>query len=436
MGITLALLVSFTTNADQQPNKNPDIELSKSEQGDWAVTYTLEKPASKLVFLRNPDQSRVERWTPKDAGFALQADEQGEYIVRLDGEPFSRVSFSLTPTYRSLLKDYAPFSPFSDGGSLAYSGRFFTCVDSCEFAENQWRFTAAPPANEHVIVNGAIHTEAVSWNDQDSGRNLYIGQQHPIEGASFVALIDDKLPDILKSVLDAQLPQFMAYFSQKLGVVAGAKPMLFASYSNKPGSSSQGGTLPNQIFMHWDFDDLEDRIQSQQYVDQTLWFFAHEAAHFFQRTPSGESLFGESEQSWIHEGGADYLAMMAVRDMYPKMQSYIDTKVEQYQQHCASGLTETALIEAGSKGQFMLYYSCGFFVHKALDEEIRSQSQNQKSIVDLWHVFGQQVDAGNVSGADTFWQAASAFLPAESVAQKQAVLNDSTLDPERFWLMF
>ena len=46
------------------------------------------------------------------------------------------VKFTLTPTYRHLSKDYAPFSPFSDGGLLFHSGRFFACADECADSDN------------------------------------------------------------------------------------------------------------------------------------------------------------------------------------------------------------------------------------------------------------------------------------------------------------
>ena len=405
---------------------NPAVTLTKSSTGAWQLDYALAQPATKLVFVRNPDQTRLERWTPLDTAFLLAADESGEYIVRRDGKPFSQLSIALTPTYRSLVKDYAPFSPYSDGGSLVYSGRFFACADSCEQAENSWQFTLVPPAGEHVIVNGALHLQAVTWLDDDSGRNIYVGKQQPVAGSSFVAVIDDKLPAVLKDALQQQLPRLMNYFAGQLGDVAGDKPMLFASYANTPGSSSQGGTLPNQIFMHWDFDDLPKRVEAKFYVEQTFWFFAHEAAHFFQRSPAGNKLFGEAEQSWLHEGGADWLAQTALQALYPEMQPYIDVKVGQYRQHCDDGLAKISLANAASAGQFMLYYSCGYFIHQALDQAIRAQSNQQYNIMQLWRRYGERVDAGASTGADTFWLAAADLISAESLKTIKAKLAPST----------
>jgi hypothetical protein len=291
-------------HANPHESSNPHVLITKTSQGDWSVTYSADMPVNKIVFMRNPDTSRTSRWSPLDKEMMRAVDEKGaEYIARKDGNAFDQVSLSLTPSYTHLPKDYAPFSPFSDGGHLSHSGRYFACANTCENVKNEWQINVQAPQGEHVIVNGAVYYKPINWVDSDSGRNFYVGKQSPVEGDSFIALVDEQLPNILKDSLTEQLPKLMQYFESKLGIAKGPKPMLFASYSNKPGSSSQGGTLPDQIFMHWDFDDLDERVKSREYVYQTLWFYAHEAAHFFQKGPTGEALFGAPEHSWIHEGG-------------------------------------------------------------------------------------------------------------------------------------
>ena len=72
--------------------------------------------------MRNPDDSRTNRWTPVDDDFKVIVENDEEFIVRIDGDEFTEVTLMLTPTYRHLPKDYGPFSPFSDGGTLFHSG--------------------------------------------------------------------------------------------------------------------------------------------------------------------------------------------------------------------------------------------------------------------------------------------------------------------------
>src|SRR5690554_5473593 len=106
------------------------ITLTKSQLG-WTVTYSLSEPTERLMFVRSPDRSRAERWQPLDNNIAIQWHDDNEVVTSLNGEPFNEVSFALDATYVPLPKDYAPFSPFSNGGMLVHTGRFFACADTC-----------------------------------------------------------------------------------------------------------------------------------------------------------------------------------------------------------------------------------------------------------------------------------------------------------------
>ncbi len=125
-------------HANPHVSSNPHVLITKTSQGDWSVTYSTDMPVNKIVFMRNPDTSRTSRWSPLDKEMMLAVDEKGaEYIARKDGNAFDQVSLSLTPSYTHLTKDYAPFSPFSDGGHLSHSGRYFACVNTCENVKNE-----------------------------------------------------------------------------------------------------------------------------------------------------------------------------------------------------------------------------------------------------------------------------------------------------------
>ena len=87
------------------------------------------------------------------------------------------------------------------------------------------------------------------------------------------------------------------------------RPELYVSIDARPrkdgNESTQGGTLPGQILMHFDGETARKRISggSPFWLD---WFFAHEAAHLFQQDKAG-GLIGDDEAEWIHEGGVPQL---------------------------------------------------------------------------------------------------------------------------------
>jgi len=221
-----------------------DISILKSRDGKWTLTYQTHKPASRLSFVRNPDNSRIERWKPITSDFEIVSIENQEYLIKKDGSNFNKVSLLLTPTYKHLSKDYAPFSPYSSDGSLIYTGRLFACIDTCRDEVNQWQLSMQVPEGEHMIVAGKVLTGATSWIDTDDGMNVYVGSQKPIETQNVIAVIDHGLPERIKRSLDTDIPKLMNYFEQRLGEIKGVKPTLFASYANIDGHSSQGVVTP------------------------------------------------------------------------------------------------------------------------------------------------------------------------------------------------
>ncbi len=85
--------------------------------------------------------------------------------------------------------------------------------------------------------------------------------------------------------------------------------------------------------MHWNSNDLEKKVKDRQFINQTIWFFAHEVAHLFQRSQTG-ALHAESNQSWLHEGNADWLAALALLDLYPESTQYVTGKVARFEDNC------------------------------------------------------------------------------------------------------
>jgi hypothetical protein len=379
-----------------------ETHITKSSKGIWTVNYEIDQAVKRLAFIRNPDKSRIERWHPVSAEFEIYYENEKEYIAKKNRSTFDKVAFTLTPTYKHLSKDYAPFSPFSDGGMLFHSGRLFTCIDSCKNEINSWKFTLTIPNDEHVILNGKLLKSTAHWLDSDDGTNVYVGKQEPIETDAFIAVIDIGLPAKIQTSLSADIPKMMAYFEKKLGKLPNdTKPMLLASYAMVKGHSSQGGTLPNQIFMHWNKDDLNTSVQNEKFLNDTLWFFGHEAGHLFQRADIN-LLADNPNQSWIHEGHADMLAADVLNTLYPRARNYVDAKITRMKNSCAKGLKEFALVDAAKIGQFGYYYTCGMVIHQAIEQVFIKQNQSEHSAYAVWNNFRLAVQKGKEVGQKTF----------------------------------
>jgi len=259
------------------------IDLVRSESGSWSVTYRLSEKTSQIGFARNPDNSRVLRWTTKDHDFEIVRIESREFIRRRDRQSFDSVELEFIATYKHLPKDYAPFSSFSDGGLLIHTGRFFSCANACEDEELEWKFTLTDDRSEFILVDGRQHRGRASWTDSVDGTIVFVGKkiQPGTEGAWVI--IDPAFPPEVVAMLNSNLPRMIGIFSNKFGELPN-KPGFFASYDpgHANGSGSQGGTLPNQIFMHFYGDSLEKRLSTPDFDLWLSWFFAHETAHLHQ----------------------------------------------------------------------------------------------------------------------------------------------------------
>ena len=436
ISMTLALLACFNAdiawaNSQAHNDSYPSNILIKVEKSTadtsekWVVTYTLTTPAKTLAFVRNPDTSRTTRWFAQDNDIEIVFDnvKHQELVRSKSNKSLSTVSFLLTPTYKHLGKDYAPFSPFSDGGNAFHSGRLFACANACTEEDNKWHLTLNVPSDEHIVLNGKVMKSSVSWTDNNDGRVVYVGKQQPIITDNVVALIDPGLPESIKASLEEDIPNMMAFFSHSLNPLKGEKPMLFASYANVDDHSTQGGTLPNQIFMHWNRQDLNEQADNSSFVNQTLWFFAHEVAHLYQ-PGSTEGVSENEEQSWLHEGNADYFAAIAMNFLYEDANSYVESRMTRAFESCTEGLAQTTLARAYKNGHFNLYYSCGMIMYRAIDSVVQKKTLGEESLFTLWKRLQKAVNSGMPPGTATFLTLLEPYNAPELIK----AINNATSD--------
>ena len=426
LALLLLLLPGISPLAWSQSGSVVKVNVNKHEDGQWTLTYELPEPTHRLGFVRNPDDSRTKRWFPESAEFELVYQEGKEYLQRVDGDAFADVSVSLTPDYKHLTKDYAPFSPYSDGGTLIYSGRLFSCPRDCSGYE-RWQFTLTAPANEYVVVHGQRYAGKASWDDENDGTNVYVGSQQPVETDNVIAIIDSGLPDSVQKALNTEIPRLMNYFEQRLGKITGTKPSLFASYARVDGHSSQGGTLPNQIFMHWDLNNLDERKDDTGFINDTLWFFAHEVAHLYQ-TPGHERPAVAPEYSWIHEGHADWLAARALTDLYPLTQTYVQQRIMRATADCENGLSMFSLKHAAASGRFGLYYTCGLLIHRSIDNALRHADKGDT--FSLWRAFRALPVQEDQNGSTRFISLIEKDLPTAFVQTVRQLSEQALPKPQ------
>jgi hypothetical protein len=389
------------------------ITLAKSEFG-WTVTYSLSEPTDRLMFVRSPDRSRSERWQPLDSNVAISWQDGNEVVTTRNGEPFDEVSFALDATYVPLPKDYAPFSPFSNGGMLVHTGRFFACANTCTANHHEWPMAMQLPTDDYLLINGTRQQGFFEWLDRDSGRAIYVGKQPPEHFAALVTLIDPALPQSLQYGLVSELPMIMSYFTKQLGSLT-QTPMLFASYGDYQGGyyGQQGGVLPNQIFMHWYGEASLENINEET----TLWFFAHEIAHLFQ----GSGLrYSSTEEAWIHEGAAEMMAYLYTDSKLGQSSDLLSTAVQEAQQKCTAAWPISETFVAVGKVDFRTHYTCGLVANAELHAQLKANGIDA-GIFTLWQTYSDLIQQGEPANSTTYFAAFKQLTGYASMTLRQLI---------------
>ena len=107
----------------------------------------------------------------------------------------------------------------------------------------------------------------------------------------------------------------------------------------------------------------------------------------YQRSKVGV-LYGESNQSWLHEG------------------------------------------DAADKGQFGLYYTCGLLIHQAIVQAVQKKSKGLKNIYSLWNEYRQKVEQGDEKGTDTFLALVEQYTSKALVLRIKELVETKLDNPE------
>lgn len=421
--VMIMAMSSCAVQARQSPGVLHPLTLKVRQSSSSVITaeYRLSKSAAGLHFARELGGYRKEAWRPADSAFQWTREGNGERIERHDGRPFNRVTLTIPVDYRALPKSYAPFSPFSEGSTLIHSGQFHACIGvPCEGTD------ALPISIEAksktVGLEGRRTRNRDRFVSRGEGTSVFVGTLEPIEADGFVAIIDPGLPAGTREHLDRSLPQSIQFFDAIYGSLS-FKPDLYVSIDESPEAaghvSSQGGTLPNQIFMHFDGENAGERLTSGEpyWLD---WFFAHEAAHLFQQDKIGK-LAGDDQTAWLHEGGADAMAALAMVGRGEADRSYVQKREREAEAACAGGLAKSPLNRATADGNFDVHYKCGLLIWLALDQDLRRAGRD--GLNDLNRVFFSRVKGGQPWTEKVFLESAQALGASGSLLSKVAKLS-------------
>lgn len=348
------------------------VEALVQRDGDrWSVDYVLDRDAPAWAFFNSAllrDSRRPWRpdwWSVETPGVVIERVGDYDVLRATDGGTVPRqVRIRMQPRPGDLEAAYDPALVFSDGATALYSEQFDVIpLDSVAAARD------LPRDLNGVAVSGG--PTRVTWRDR-AGPILFKGERRAevtaVEAETYVlfgdavtrqgdgvtTVVDPGLPRWLGDELAGFTPRVMGYYARRLGPAPGDAPTLMVSWTGptKSLSSMGGSVLPGMISMSFEGEGVLN--PDREALDRAHWFIGHEGAHFWL---GQAARYEYARDMWITEGGADLMAVRALKTLNPaydgraELQSEVDD--------CARLTRGRSIVTAADRGDHRAYYACG-----------------------------------------------------------------------------
>lgn len=348
------------------------VEATVERDGDrWTVDYVLDRDKPAWAFfnsalLRESRRPwRPDWWSVETPGVTIQRIGDYDVLRSTDGGPVPRrVRIRMQPRSGDLEAAYDPALVFSDGAVALYSEQFdliplASAAAAAELpqdlngvevpggpAQVTWRDRDGP-----ILFRGERRAEVTAT---DAQTYVLFGEAATRRGDGVTTVVDPGLPRWLGEELAGFTPRVMGYYARRLGPAPGDAPTLMVSWTGPTESlSSMGGSvLPGLISMSFEGEGVLNPDAGA--LTRAHWFIGHEGAHFWL----GQAVRYEyARDMWITEGGADLMAVRALKAIDPTYDDRAELQTEV--DDCARLSQGRAIATAAERGEHRAYYACG-----------------------------------------------------------------------------
>lgn len=420
----------------------PGVRVEVMRDGDrWSADYVLDRDAPVWAFQRSALMRdgrrpwRPRQWTVETPGVVMERRGFYDVLRSVDGGPVPRrLRLRLTPAAADLEADYDPALVFTGGAVALYTDHFnlLPLASTAEAealpadlngvdlpgegpAEVTWRDRAGP-----VLFRGERHA---SVTERAANSYILFGQAGVVEGRAVTTVIDTGLPAWIGEEIQGFSPRVFDYYTGRLGPKPGDKPMVMVSWNGpSSGVSSMGGSvMPGLISMSFEGERVTRR--SPDVLWRARWFVGHEAAHFWL----GQAVRYEFRRdAWITEGGADLMAVRALKALDP---AYDDRQELQREvDDCISLTRGRGVSEAAERGEHRAYYACG-----AVFAMVAEAAQKRRDGGDWFDFLRPLIDANREDGvlSRPEWLAAlrQASGDPSLIRDVERLLDEGATDP-------
>lgn len=354
-----------------------------------------------MVFGQAPTSYRAGEWTALNAGVSVQ--QIGQMDVLVFETPSNEATFLIPAHSENLPKAYTSFIAFTTGDWGILTGQFrLKPAESLEALQahpatvNEWEtedldLSLEIQSQRAIWLGGQQYQNSITLEPRGDDTYAFLGELSPLSGNSFIGFVDPALPDWIGASFDQTLLDIFSYLSAGWGFELPQKSTLFFSFHGleSEGLDMTGGALDGGVLaLEIGGNALE--TPSPEIFDYLQWFFAHEAAHLYQK--AGGVNPDDSEHAWIHEGSANTMAYALTADSAADPNTFLLEVYARAFQDCVTYLETDQLTAAALNGQFNAYYACGDFMALMTDAALPDHS-----LYDFWNALKDRAEAENDS---------------------------------------
>jgi len=366
-----AMLPAVLGGCAATPGPPIDVAVTKSGES-WYADFHFPRRARAWGFVRSSlarvgDQPwRPQSWTIDTPGVRLERRGHYDVLAREDGDRLPHwVRIRFAPFAGQLLTDPDAALAFSDGSialfteqfdafplrSAARAERLPVDLSGTRASRNPTRVTFADYSGAVLYAGRRVATVSL---DDDEGTYILFGAAEPSADGAMTMIIDPKLPGWVAEGLRLDTPDILDRYAAALGPLPAPPPALMVSWAGPTPrlTSMRGSVQPGLMAMTYEGDGV--LLPSEALFSRTLWFIAHEGAHFWL----GEAVtYQYSRDAWITEGGADLLAFRTVAEVDPGYDAR--AALQEAVEECVALTAGHGVASAEQRGEQRAYYACG-----------------------------------------------------------------------------
>lgn len=354
----LAVVTSMAEPLDRQAR----VTLTPSGE-QLTAAWSLDQPVDSVSLSNWVAADERERlWHLEDDGWVFN----GADLSRKDGEPFSKFRMSITESDRFYDRRYVPVIRIGASGWAVLPEGF-------NVFEQPVLISFEGGVEGDVLLAGSGIVPRDEAMPAEVGGFFYFGPpEHVADGAATVIAGPD-VPDWLRDKFVADTQSISQTLTRRFEEAPPAPPTLIVTYRDHARTSFKGSSLGRFITLHVRGYSLDPK--DENLLQQMTGLALHETVHVWigQLYSSREN----AEQSWLHEGAAEYISLRAWMEP-DQLRGRMDEMINGCQR--ALLLRPLTSTEHGSRGRTP--YDCGALVQ--LIAEAASVQAGNGDILAIW----------------------------------------------------